>query len=283
MCLGPYAITFLFLVRHYSTFLRSISVSSLSIISHITCAKSGSLYVSGRGGLSHVDDKGIEHHKIWQTFSFGQHTVTESGDLLFIKDNKVCKLNTTGEIKSLFTLECESISIFSSRKSENILLGSKRKLTRYSIFGIKLCDIVKDSEGQDLYVNPVYITEQRNGNIAVSDCDKRSVVAVDQSGQYCFEYKGHRSESDFHPRGICSDLSGNILVCNSSTDNASVHLLDQSGHFINLLLTKSELDIRPPCALCLKDDRLVFVGYLQNIINVYKYPSDAISNKLNRR
>lgn len=273
----------LFLVRPNQLYMRSISVLSLSVISHITCATSGNLFISGRGGLSQVDMEGIEWHKIGQNFSFGEHTVTESGDLLFIKEKEIWKLTTNGETRSLITLECKPVSIYSMRVSEDVLLGSNRKLTRYSREGNKIHDIEKDSRGQDLYVKPVYITEQTNGNVTVSDSDKRSVVAVDKWGQYCFEYKGHYPKSDFHPRGICSDLRGNVLVCNSSTENPSVHLLDQNGQFIKILLTKEELKMQTPCALCLKEDQLLYVGYLHNTINVYRYPSDNISDKFHRK
>lgn len=269
----------LFLVRPNLLCLKSISVSSLSTISHITCAKSGSLFISGRGGISQVDMEGIERQMIRQNFSFGEHTITESGDILFIKEEEVCKVTTSGEFSSLLKLECKPVSIYSEKITDGIWVGSHRKLTRYGRVGNKIRDIVKDSRGQYLYVKPVYITELISGNIAVSDSGKGSVVAVNLLGKYCFEYKGHHSQSEFHPRGICSNQSGDILVCNSSIKNPSVHLLDENGQFIDVLLTSKELIIQSPCALCLKEDKFLFVGYLHNTINVYKYPSDKISDE----
>lgn len=170
----------------------------------------------------------------------------------------------------LYVLEYDPISIYCSKSSGDILLGGRQKVTRYDKTGNKLLEIIKDSLGNNLYEKPIYITEQVNGNIIVSDSDKRSVVAVDSLGQYYFEYKGHRSQSDFHPRGICSDKNGDVLVCNSSIDNASVHLLNQKGKFVKLLLTNIEHGIRSPCALYVGENLSLFVGHSQNIINVYK-------------
>lgn len=250
--------------------LTSITVSTLPIIFHITGLTSESLYVSGRGGLCELDIDGNEQQKLNHHFFFGQHTVTETGELLFIQQNKVLKLTTTGVTSMLYLLEYDPISIYCSKTSGDILLGGSHKVTRYDITGNKLWEIGKDTLGNSIYEKPAYITEQKNGNIAVSDTDKRSVVAVDSLGRYCFEYSGHHSQSDFHPRGICSNQSGELLVCNSSTVNASVHLLSQRGKFVKLLLTNHQHYLRSPCALYLDENLSLFVGHWQNIINVYE-------------
>lgn len=249
-------------------FWTSIAVSTLPIIFHITGLTSESLFVSGRGGLCQLDIDGNERQKLHHHFFFGQHTVTETGELLFIEQNKVIKLTTAGVTSMLYLLEYYPISIYCSKTSGDILLGGSHKVTRYDKTGNTLWEIGKDSLGNNLYEKPAYITEQKNGNIAVSDSDKKSVVAVDSCGRYCFEYGGHHSQSDFQPRGICSNQSGELLVCNSSTVSASVHLLNQTGKFIKLLLTNKEHNIRSPCALYLGE--YLFVGHSQNIINVYE-------------
>lgn len=250
--------------------MTSITVSKLPIIFHITGLTSKSIYVSGRGGLCQLNIDGNEQQKLNHHFFFGQHTVTETGELLFVEQNKVLKLTNAGVTNMLYLLEYDPISIYCSKTSGDILLGGSHKVTRYNTTGNKLWETGKDTLGNNIYEEPAYITEQKNGNIAVSDIVKKSVVAVDSLGQYCFEYVGHHSQLDFHPRGICSSQSGELLVCNSSTLHASVHLLNQRGKFIKLLLTNKEHGIRVPCALYLGENLSLFVAHSQNIINVYE-------------
>lgn len=268
--LAPFDVSFYFSVGNVPIFLTSITVSKLPIIFHITGLTSESIYVSGRGGLCQLNIDGNEQQKLNHHFFFGQHTVTETGELLFIEQNKVLKLTNAGVTSMLYLLEYDPISIYCSKTSGDILLGGSHKVTRYNTTGNKLWETGKDTLGNNIYEEPAYITEQKNGNIAVSDIVKKSVVAVDSLGQYCFEYVGHHSQLDFHPRGICSSQSGELLVCNSSTLHASVHLLNQRGKFIKLLLTNKEHGIRVPCALYLGENLSLFVAHSQNIINVYE-------------
>lgn len=250
--------------------MTSITVSKLPIIFHITGLTSETIYVSGRGGLCQLDIDGNERQKLNYHFFFGQHTVTKTGELLFIQKKKVFKLTTDGVTSMLYLLEYDPISIYCSQTSGDILLGGSHKVTRYDTTGNKLWETGKDTLGNNIYDKPAYITEQTNGNIAVSDIVKKSVVAVDSFGQYCFEYGGHHSQSDFHPRGICSSQNGELLVCNSTTYNAGVHLLNERGKFIKLILTNKEHGIRVPCALFLGENLSLFVAHSQNIINVYE-------------
>ena len=95
-----------------------------------------------------------------------------------------------------------------------------------------------------------------------------------------FSYTGQGSE--FHPRGICTDVLGHILVCDSY--NESVHLLNQTGvfcSFINVYSKQSGLwDVllsplqgyKRPCGACVDDENNLYVGQLTtNALTVYKY------------
>lgn len=63
-----------------------------------------------------------------------------------------------------------------------------------------------------------------------------AVVVVDRSGEHRFSYTGQGL--DFDPHGICTDVLGHILVCDYI--NYTVHLLDQDGKFLSLLLTSQQ-------------------------------------------
>jgi hypothetical protein len=153
--------------------------------------------------------------------------------------------------------------------------------------------------GEYLYDSPEYITENKNGDIWTSDGYKDAVVVVDKSGRHRFDYKGRQSGrtgrhrfdrksrhwfdytdrhrfdyTDFRPRGICTNANGQVLVCDRL--NSNVHLLDQDGNFLSLLLTRNQHEIFRPLALCVDDHHNLYLGQeVSNTIKVYKYQQDT--------
>jgi sugar lactone lactonase YvrE len=207
--------------------------------------------------------------------------VTKDGDLLFIDGNKVSKLTSDGTVTTLLTTHWSADCIHSSRINGDILVGDVRGLTRYDRTGRKLQVIEEDDKGQRLYEWPRYITENKNCDIWTSDWGKRTVVVVDESRRHRFNYKGRQSvhtgrQSGFIPCGICTDVHGQVLLCDWGND--SVHLLDQDGHFLSLLLTPEQHRIRYPWALCVDDQHNLYLGQRDsNTINVYRYLQDTDS------
>ncbi|XP_056018363.1 uncharacterized protein LOC125667395 [Ostrea edulis] len=275
-------------------------ISSITVpvdkVRHISAVLSVRLWVSDYWGqLLQVDSSGRVLHDIlrveYSSFPFkfectGSHTVTEDGDLLLIDDDKVRKLTSDGTVITLLTQDWGAPCIHSSRINGDILVGSISKVTRYNRTGRKLQVIEKDDKGHSLYRSPIYITENKNGDIWISDLDKGAVVVVDKSGRHRFDYGGRQSDytdrqSDytgrqfpFSPRGICKDVLGHVLVCDFY--NNSVHLLDQDGQFLSLLLTREQHGIHLPTALCVDDQHNLYLGQCDsNTINVYKYLKDT--------
>ena len=145
--------------------------------------------------------------------------------------------------------------------------NEEAKVTRYSKTGKEIQNIQRDNQGQELYSDPRYIAENINGDICTSDYNKRAVVVVNKSGQHRFSYKGRGSE--FLPWGICTDVLGHILVCDK--DNKSVHLLDQDGRFLSIILSAQQ-GIKDPRGLCVDDENNLYVGQFDtNTVTVYKY------------
>jgi sugar lactone lactonase YvrE len=151
---------------------------------------------------------------------------------------------------------------------------------------------------ENLYELPWYITENKNGDIWTSDRYKDAVVVVDKSGRHRFDYKGRQSGRTglhrfdrksrhrfdytdrhrfdytiFGPNGICTNANGQVLVCDVWNNN--VHLLDQDGNFLSLLLTRKQHGIFRPVALCVDDHHNLYLGqWHSNAIKVYKYQQD---------
>ncbi|XP_052677529.1 uncharacterized protein LOC128158638 [Crassostrea angulata] len=258
------------------TKVREYTVPGVCSVYHISLGKSGRLWVSDYiGNLVQTDLKGYQLQKI-QTSGRdeGYHTVTHDEDLIYTdKVNKVINritpdISITEFIK---TGDWESLSIHSSHINGDILVGMIKdgkpsKVTRYNKTGSEIQNIQRDNKGQTLYGTPHYITENINGDVCVSD-HYSGVVVVDKSGQHRFSYTGQGSW--FRPYGICTDVLGHILVCDTYSD--TVHLLDQDGQFLSLLLTEQQ-GLKYPYSVCVDDENNLWVGqYETNTVTVYKY------------
>eukprot|EP00105_Crassostrea_gigas_P033735 XP_011457211.1 PREDICTED: uncharacterized protein LOC105349208 [Crassostrea gigas] len=255
------------------TKVREYTVPGFRYVFHISLGKSGRLWVSDwDGNLVQTDLQGNQLQKI-QTSGVdeGYHTVTQDGGLIYTdRDNKVIYRITPDNTITEFiqTGDWAPLSIHSSHINGDILVGMKTdkeaKVTRYNKTRTEIQNIQRDNKGQGLYRKPRYITENINGDVCVSDWRKYAVVVVDKSGQHRFSYTGQGSE--FYPYGICTDVLGHILVCDSET----VHLLDQDGQFLSLLLTEQQ-GVKHPYSVCVDDENNLWMGQLTNTVTVYKY------------
>eukprot|EP00105_Crassostrea_gigas_P011188 XP_011426745.1 PREDICTED: uncharacterized protein LOC105327813 [Crassostrea gigas] len=253
------------------TKVRKYTVPGVGYVSHISLGKSGRLWVSDTlGNLVQIDLQGNLLQKIQTSGGFGYHTVTQDEDLIYtdMKNkviNRITPDNTTTEL--IKTGDWEPVSIHSSYINGDILVGMFGKVTRYNKTGTEIQNIQRDDKGQALYSLPRYITENIHGDVCVSDFNN-GVVVVDKSGQHRFSYTSQRS--GFFPWGICTDVLGHILVCDGG-GGETVHLLDQDGQFLSLLLTKQQ-GVKSPCSVCLDDENNLWVGQLDtNTVTVYKY------------
>ncbi|XP_052691355.1 uncharacterized protein LOC128169229 [Crassostrea angulata] len=257
------------------TKVREYKVPGVNGVFHISLGKSGRLWVSGTlGNLVQTDLQGNQLQKIQTSGGYGYHTVTQDGDLIYTdRDNNVINRITPGNTITEFikTRDRRPLSIHSSYINGDILVGTRKdnegKVTRYNKAGTEIQNIQRDNKGQELYSQPRYITENINGDVCVSDYNKHAVVVVDKSGRHRFSYTGQGSE--FEPYGICTDVLGHILVCDSISE--TVYLLDRDGQFLSLLLT-SQQGLKWPRSVCVDDENNLWVGqWLSNTVTVYKY------------
>ncbi|XP_062619857.1 uncharacterized protein LOC134281403 [Saccostrea cucullata] len=161
--------------------------------------------------------------------SYQVHTVAGDGTLFYIsKDFRINKLSKDQqEGIPLITLEetWEPMSVLCSPSTGDLLVGthkshadkrkSKGKITRYNSNGQQVQTIQHDNNGKLLYKYPGYLSENRNGDIIVSDW--HCVVVTNREGGHRFTYTGH-SGPPISPRGNCTDTLSNILVCDIKTN-----------------------------------------------------------------
>ena len=226
----------------------------------------------------------------------GRHTVSVEGDFLFIAEVRnseqstasdgpespygIHKMTSDGSITTLLTPDLPNLSprcIYSSHINGDLLIGlSESLLSRTYAYGrVMRCDgtgrkiweIELDEEGKSLYRYPDYITENKmNGDVVVSDSGNAALVLVDRSGRHRFNYKGHSTDESFHPRGVCTDVLGRILVVYVEGKHGTVYhhisLLDQNGRFLTRILKEQKGPFR---SLCVDDKNNIYVGHQHKI------------------
>lgn len=242
-------------------------------VKHISCLKSNKIWVSDFDKIEAIDEDGQIIMKLNVEFGvYGRHSVTRDGNLLFLMNYSVFMLTSNGNLHNLSINASKNSCIHASRISSEILIVSPNGVSKYSERGRKLLIKQLNNKGENLYYRPIYITENTNGDIIVSDEQRKTIVAVDRIGQHRFNYGGNHSLPEFNPRGICTDAFGHILVCNHSYHDPSVHLLDENGQFLTSLLTKHRFDEDLPQDVCVDDKHNLYVGCgINNVIDVYKY------------
>ncbi|XP_062590547.1 E3 ubiquitin-protein ligase TRIM45-like [Saccostrea cucullata] len=257
------------------TKVREFNVAGVDGVFHVSPDQPGRLWISeSKGNLVQTDLLGNVIQKIKTSGGDrGYHTFTQDRDLIFTdKDKNVINRITQDNNITEFikTGDWFPFSIHSSHINGDLLVGMMKrqmgKVTRYNTTGKELQNIQRDNKGQKLYSFPIYITVNINGDICTSDYFN-GVVVVNKSGQHRFSYRGQ--ESRFHPYGICTDVLVHILVCDGVSQ--TVHLLDQDGQFLSLLLTQQQ-GLYIPYSVCVDDENNLCVGQAQsNTLTVYKY------------
>ncbi|XP_062612894.1 uncharacterized protein LOC134274638, partial [Saccostrea cucullata] len=148
------------------------------------------------------------------------------------------------------------------------------KLNRYSNRGHHIQTMWLHNMGKKLYRDLRYITENRNGDVIVSDwngIDHGTLLVTERGGSHRFSYTGHPSESRFQPLGICTDVLSHILVCDWNA--ATVHMVDKDGHFLSLIQIHHQHRINNPWSLSYDDKtHLLWVGLrTDNKVCEYRY------------
>ncbi|XP_061193809.1 uncharacterized protein LOC133202049 [Saccostrea echinata] len=262
---------------------KSVTVTGVSRVWHITRVSSDRVWISDYNNLILTNTAGDKLHHLTDIGSYyGVHTVNNDGELIYIdREYNINKLSTENTVKTTLikynTAPWRPLSVYSSPSTGDLLVGMynadtyrEGKVVRYNSTGEHIQTIqYNNNTGQRLYSRPSYITENRNGDVIVSDWDRGAVVVTDRGGSHHFSYTGPPSGSRLWPRGICTDALSHILVCGDNTE--SVQILDREGNFLSQIQT-SPHGIDRPGGLSYDDTtHLLWVGsWYNNTVNIYR-------------
>ncbi|XP_078311652.1 uncharacterized protein LOC111135303 isoform X2 [Crassostrea virginica] len=211
---------------------KSLSMTGVKECTHISCVTPDQVWVSDDNNITLTDTAtGKQLHSIenpvHSLFSSGLHTVNCDCELIYVDEDKnINKLSS--DMKKNTTLikhtdkTWEPLSVYCSPSSGDLWVGMyidkypyTGKVMRYDNTGKHKQTIPhNDNTPHDLYEFPRFLTENNNGDVLVSDCN-RAVVVTSGEGVHRFSYTctGPPSGSGlFYPRGICTDVMSHILT-----------------------------------------------------------------------
>lgn len=283
--------------------LHSLKVSGVDTCDHISFVTSGHILVSDIKNLVLTNTNGDKLYRLknvharTDVFSivYGIHTVNSKGEIFYI--NRDYDIKKISDYKETTTFKRSKNSywnhcVYCSPSTGDLLVGVSNSVTgmvdRYSQTGHLTQTIKYDKRGGTLYVKPHFITENKNGDVVVSDytydifCSVGTVVVTDRGGRHRFSYKRLPSGHRIDPRGICTDSLSQILVCD--VKSVKVLVIDKGGNFLRFLSLES-LDICRPHSLRYdKNNDCLWVGSENNnkvCVCRYITPQKALTGQFN--
>lgn len=202
--------------------------------------------------------------------------IEKSGEIVYAdwQERTVCRL-TNGAVESIINIGAWKPWALCCTVAGDILVAMRsRDMKHARVVGYKGSQKTReyrfDNNGHPLYASPIFIVENNNQDVCVSDADYNRVTVVDQNGRFKFHYNGRQVSTlypTFYPKGLATDSQCNILVADQQ--NNCIHILDRVGQLVSFI-ADSSLD--EPYCLCVGSEDELFVGeYHQGKIKKLKY------------
>ena len=191
----------------------------------------------------------------------------DSGTVNIVKNGKSETLITTPQDWTPGELCCTTAGDILVHENDQV----ENRIIRYQEKNIK--DVFNnDGQGNPIFKDGEYslfMSENNNGDVCVSDYNAATVVVVDKMGRVRFRYDGTpaRRKKAFDPRGIVTDAFSQIIMTDCSND--CLHILDQNGQFLRCV---DDSGLKKPCTLSVDSEGMLWVGlFYTGEIKVIEY------------
>eukprot|EP00105_Crassostrea_gigas_P001662 XP_011413917.1 PREDICTED: E3 ubiquitin-protein ligase TRIM36-like [Crassostrea gigas] len=207
--------------------------------------------------LKLFDLQGHLHHTVSIT-THGMFLCMYNKHVVYTTNKGVKTISDTDTVVTMFTTGDWWPRGATSAASGDLLVCLRKddqyKVVRYSSTGTVLQEIQYDSQCQPLYKQAVYITENVNGDIIVTDWEKKAVIAVDRLGIFRYSYSG--KDSDFRALSVATDSVGHVIVTGGV--GKKISMLDRDGRFLRYIIPEG--GIKDPRGVCVLGDGEMMVG-----------------------
>ncbi|XP_078330465.1 uncharacterized protein LOC144624505 [Crassostrea virginica] len=252
----------------------------------VPCVGGAEAWIFGKKQtITRIDIHGAVRDTVTTTCQYGPNdiSVTRERELIYSdRNSETVNMVRQGRSETLITpLQDWTPSRLSCTRSGDILVHAytlrdiqfKNKIIRYQGQNIKQ-EISKDGQGNPIFNdggNSLYMSENNNGDICISDAMANTVVVVDKTGRVRFRYDGTpaRREKSFYPRDIVTDALSQIIVTDSK--NNCLHILDQNGQFLRCVNDRGLERLEKPSELSIDSEGRLWVGCNRGEIKVIKY------------
>lgn len=168
--------------------------------------------------------------------------VTNREELIYSdSDGETVNIVRSGRAETLITAPLggnhTDYAVPNPEVSLSVCLVVDNKIIRYEENQISQI-IEKNEDGKALFLEGIcklYVTENENGDVCVSDTNASIVIVLDMTGRMRFRYDGSAAKikGPFNPNILVTHSSGQIIVTDNS--NLCLHILDRNGKFLSCL------------------------------------------------
>ncbi|XP_048780798.2 uncharacterized protein LOC125683563 [Ostrea edulis] len=248
----------------------------------VACMESDRAWISGRDKMIQcIDIYGTVQDTVTSTcFDFPTDiTVNRQGELIYCDSaHRTVNIVRQGKTETLITTPrgWHPKGLCCSRAGDILVSMVTTDYSQYKIVrhqGQRVTqEIDKDEDGNPIYQGGdylVFVTENNNGDIVVSNINDRVVVVVDRTGKVRFRYreKPPGGQQPFCPEQLVTDSVGHIIVVDQL--NHCLHILDQNGH---LLRCVDNCGLYKPFGLSVDSEGRLWVGqYDSSEVKVIQY------------
>ncbi|XP_062604198.1 E3 ubiquitin-protein ligase TRIM71-like isoform X2 [Saccostrea cucullata] len=243
--------------------------TGLKSLWRVACVGTEEAWVNGTDEvIRRVDIHGSVQESFTTGCLFGPNDIslTRQGELIYSDyNNYTVNIVRGGKTEVLFTISQGWIpKRMCCTKSGDILVNvsskNQNQILRYH--GMKLNqEIYNDEHGNPIFKGSsvLYLAENNNGDICVSDRNAEFVVVMDKTGRVRFRYDGTQAMRAFSPRYIVTDSMSQIIVVDNN--NACLHILDQNGQFLRCI---GNCGLDKPNGLSLDSGGRLWVGLMDS-------------------